>query len=150
MRKLAIALCALVVLVIVFSYNVWRATEEPVISQPTLVQIGREQLHSQLVAAEERESTIERQDWKSADKLRVLVKAHEDRIQKLTGNAQANEILAYDHASVDRLQKRIAELEAQQASQPQTPADAGAQSPGDAQPHATTPAPTQHPVAGRH
>lgn len=118
MRKVAIALGVLVVLLIVGSYNVWRATEEPVISKPTLVQLGRAQLHSQLVAAEDRESRIEKQDWNSADKLRALVKAHEDRIQKLLGNPQAAEILAYDHAAVDRLQKRITDLETQPVAQP--------------------------------
>jgi hypothetical protein len=121
MRKFAIALCVLVLLLIVGSYNVWRATEDPVISKPTLLQIGRAQLHAQLLDAEQREAQIEKQDWNSPDKLRALVKAHQDRIQKLLGNGQAAEIFAYDHAAVDRLQKRIAELEAQQAAQPPTP-----------------------------
>lgn len=140
MRKFAIALCVVVVLVILGSYNVWRATEEPVISKPTLLQIGRAQLHAQLVAAEDREEKIETQDWNSADKLRALVKAHEDRIQKLAGNGQAVEILAYDRAAIDRLQKRIAELEAQQAAQPQGPDNTQP-------PSATEP---QHPGAERH
>ena len=119
MRKVAIGLCVLVILLIVGSYNVWRATEEPVISKPTMLQVGRAQLHAQLVAAEQRESQIEKLDWNSPDKLRTLVKAHQDRIQKLLGNPQAVEILSYDHAAADRLQKRIADLETQQAAQPQ-------------------------------
>lgn len=137
MRKVAIALGVLVVLLIVGSYNVWRATEEPVISKPTLVQLGRAQLHSQLVAAEERESKIEKQDWNSPDKLRALIKAHQDRMQKLLGNPQAIEILAYDRAAVDRLQKRIADLEAQPAGQPPS---SDASQPLPAQPQSPTPA----------
>ena len=129
MSKVAIALGVLVVLLIVGSYNVWRATEEPVLSKPTLLQIGRAQLHAQLLAAEDRESRIEKQDWNTTEKLRALVKAHQDRIEKLQGNPQAAEILAYDRGSVDRLQKRIADLETQQTSQPQTPPNAQPQSP---------------------
>ena len=117
MKKFAIALVALVALVLFISYNVWRAAEEPVTTTPGPFEAGRAQLHAQLVDAEQREGAAEKQAWNSPDKLRALLKWHQDRIAKLTGNTQAGEILAYDHAAVDRIQIRIADLDAQQAAQ---------------------------------
>lgn len=124
MKKLAIVLAALAALVMFISYNVWRAAEEPVTSTPGPLEVGRAQLHAQLMDAEQREGAAEKQAWNSPDNLRALVKWHQDRIAKLTGNTQAGEILAYDRAAVDRLQKRIADLAAQQAAQAQAAAAA--------------------------
>ncbi|MFP5235225.1 MAG: hypothetical protein ACLGSD_04930 [Acidobacteriota bacterium] len=117
MKKFAFALAALIGLLVVISYNVWRAAEEPVTSTPGPVEVGRAQLHAQLVDAEQREGAAEKQAWNSPVKLQTLLKWHQDRIAKLAGNTQAGEILAYDRAAVDRLQKRIADLAAQQAAQ---------------------------------
>lgn len=122
MKKFAIVLAALVVLILVISYNVWRAAEEPVTTTPGPLEVGRAQLHAQLIDAEQHEGAAEKQAWNSPDKLRTLLKWHQDRIAKLTGNTQAGEILAYDRAAVDRLQKRLADLAAQQAAQPPAPA----------------------------
>lgn len=124
MKKLAIVLAALVALTMVISYNVWRAAEEPVTSTPGPLETGRAQLHAQLVDAEQHEGAAEKQAWNSPDRLRALIKWHQDRIAKLTGNSQAGEILAYDQAAVDRLQNRIADLAAQQAAQAQAAAAA--------------------------
>lgn len=124
MKKFAIALAALVVLVLVVSYNVWRAAEEPVTSTPGPLEQGRAHLHQQLMDAEQQEGAAEKQAWNSPAKLQTLVKWHQDRIAKLNGNPQAGEILAYDRAAVDRLQKRIADLAAQQAAQAQAAAAA--------------------------
>jgi hypothetical protein len=62
------------------------------------------------------EGAVERQAWGSAPRLQVLIKGHEQRIEKLSGNSQAGEILAYDHESIVRLQKRIADLAAEEAA----------------------------------
>jgi len=124
MKKLAFVLVALVALMMVISYNVWRAAEEPVTSTPGPLEVGRAQLHAQLVDAEQHEGAAEKQAWNSPDTLRALIKWHQDRIAKLTGNSQAAEILAYDQAAIDRLQKRIADLAAQQAAEAQAAAAA--------------------------
>lgn len=129
MKKLAIALGVLVLLAGAMGYNVWRANHEPVNSAPDPLQTGRIKLHSQLEQSKQLEAQVEKQNWNSAPQLRALVKAHEHRIEQLTGNSQANEILAYDHDSLDRLQKRITYLEEQEAEQPEEPQETPAPAP---------------------
>lgn len=116
MKKFAIALSIMALLSAVLAYNVWRASRDPVSSPPGPLEIGRQKLHAQLEESAQREAEIEKQDWNTVTLLQDLIKAHEHRIAQLTGNSQAGEILAHDHAAIERLQKRIAELQAQEAA----------------------------------
>lgn len=119
MKKIiAIALGVLAVLIGVMIYNVERAISDPVTITPGPAETGRLELHSQLNQVKQQEAQIEKQSWSSAAQLRGLVKVHEHRIDQLTGNTAASEIFAYDHESIARLKKRIAELEAQQPEAP--------------------------------
>lgn len=132
MKKIAIGLvllgALLLVLVITVSYGVWRATATPIARTPSALETGRQQLHLQLEQSRKREAEIEKQDWNSVTLLHELVSAHQERIEKLKDNKQADEILAYDRDSVTRLEKRIEELgiqqaaAAEQAAAPSTPA----------------------------
>jgi len=117
MKKFTIGIGILIVLIVFVSYNVWRANEDPVTSPPTLVDLGAQQLHNQLQQAQAREATIEQQDWDSIPLLRGLIQAHQHRIEQLSGNKQAGEILAHDKDAIARLEKRIADLTAAAAAQ---------------------------------
>jgi hypothetical protein len=116
MRIVAIAIGVLALLLAAMSYIVWRAAEEPVTGTASPVEVGRVQLHAQLEEARKTETQAEKQAWNSGSTLRALVKGHEQRIQKLAGNPQAAEILAYDRDAVTRLNQRIAALAAQEAA----------------------------------
>lgn len=118
MKKLISAVAIVILLAGFASYNVWRANQDAVIMPPSAVDVGRQQLHAQLEKAEQRESQIEKQDWDSVMLLRDLIKAHQDRIDKLADNSQAGEILTHDRESVARIQARINDLIAQQAERP--------------------------------
>ena len=115
-RIVAIAVGFLALLVAAMSYNVWRASQEPVTSTPGPLETGRMHLHAQLEDARKIESQAEKQGWDSPAALRELIKGHEQRIEKLAGNSQAAEIVAYDRESINRLEKRIGELAEQQAA----------------------------------
>jgi len=115
MKKFAIALAVVAVCAIVFMFNVLRATQQPVAAEPDPLQQGRQKLHAQLVASEQREAEIEKQDWNSITLLRDLISAHQERMGKLAGNSQAGEIVAHDRDAIARLEKRIQDL-AQQES----------------------------------
>jgi hypothetical protein len=117
MKKIAIALAALLVLVAFAGWNVWHAVYAPVTTTPSLVEQGRQQLHAQLEQAKTRESEIEQQDWGSIPLLRGLIQAHQHRIDQLNGNSQAGEILAHDRDAIARINQRITDLQAQQAQQ---------------------------------
>jgi cell division septation protein DedD len=117
MKKIAIALAALLILVAFAGWNVWHAVYAPVTTTPSLVEQGRQQLHAQLEEAKTRESEIEQQDWGSIPLLRGLIQAHQHRIDQLTGNSQAGEILAHDRDAIARINQRISDLQAQQAQQ---------------------------------
>jgi hypothetical protein len=119
MKKIAIAFAALLLLIGFASWNVWHAVYEPVTTQPSLVDLGRQQLHAQLEQSKTRESEIEQQDWASIPLLRGLIEAHQHRIGQLKDNTQAGEILAHDRDAIARLEKRIADLQIQQAAQQQ-------------------------------
>jgi len=116
MRIVAIAFGILAVLAAAMSYNIWHASKDPVIRTPGAFEAGRAQLHQQLEEAKKTEGEVEKEAWDSSPALRGLIKGHEQRIEKLTGNSEAAEILAYDQGSIERLEKRIAELAAQQAA----------------------------------
>jgi membrane protein involved in colicin uptake len=147
MKKLAIAVAALIVLIAFASWNVWHAVYEPVTSTPGLVEQGRQQLHAQLEQAKTREAEIEKQDWDTVTLLRELIQAHQHRIDQLKDNGQAGEIVAHDREAIDRLEKRIADLQAQQAALPAVQSDetAAADSPQAAASGGASVAP--HPVA---
>jgi hypothetical protein len=123
MNKFVLALAALILLIGFISWNVWHAVYEPVTTPPSLVDLGRQQLHNQLEQSKSREAEIEKQDWDSITLLRGLIDAHQHRIDQLKDNSQAGEILTHDRDAIARLQKRIADLQAQQAAQPAVPPD---------------------------
>lgn len=133
MKKVAIAFGVLVgllaVLVGIVSYGVWSAEQTPIAKTPGAVETGRTKLHAQLEEAKQREAQFEKQDWNSPTALRELIKSHQQRIDQLTGDSQAAEILAYDRDSITRLEKRINDLAEQQSAQP-----AAAPSPTQQQP----------------
>ena len=120
MKKLVLALAALLLIIGFVSWNVWHAVYEPVTSPPSPVELGRQQLHNQLEQSKAREAEIEKQDWDSITLLRGLIDAHQHRIDQLKGNSQAGEILAHDGDAIARIQKRIADLQVQQAQQAAT------------------------------
>lgn len=120
MKKLAIAFAVLAVILGIVSFNIWRAYQDPLTATPGPVELGRQQLHQQLLDSQKREAEIEQADWGSITLLQALIKSHQQRIEKLTGNSQAGEIVAHDRDSIARLEKRIADLEAQQRALPPT------------------------------
>lgn len=128
MKKLAIALAILFFAIGIWAYALLRAGQEQPAPTPGPLQAGRQKLHDQLLDSEQREADIEKQDWNSITLLRGLIDAHQRRIQKLTGNAEAGEIIAHDRDAIARLQKRIDDLAAQQSAQP-APTDAAQSSP---------------------
>lgn len=117
MKKItAIALGVFALLAFVMIYNVWHASQEPVTRTPGLLEVGRIKLHQQLEDAQKSEGEVEKRNWDSAAALRRIVAGHQQRMEELKGNTQADEILAYDRQSIERLEKRIADLAAQEAA----------------------------------
>lgn len=116
MKRIAIAVALFLVLVIAVGYNVWRANQEPVTTPPSEVEIGREKLHAQLEDSKRVEDKIEKQEWDSPPLLEQVIRAHQQRIDKLKDNSQAGEIITHDREAIDRLQKRIEELREQAAA----------------------------------
>jgi hypothetical protein len=116
MRIVAIASGILVLFAAAMTYNIWHASNDPVTSTPGPLETGRTKLHQQLEEAKKTEAQVEKEAWDSAPALRGLIKGHEQRTEKLKGNAEAAEILAYDQDSIQRLKQRIAEILAQQAA----------------------------------
>jgi hypothetical protein len=112
MKKVVVsALCLLaVVLVGIVAYNVWRGETAPVAKTPDAVEQGRANLHNQLAQVEQREAQIEKMDWDSPEKLRVLIQSHQKRIDQLNGNSAGGEIVAHDKEAIARLEKRIADV----------------------------------------
>ena len=115
-RFFAIAIAVFALLASAMIYNVWRGSQEPVTRTPGPLETGRIKLHQQLEEAQKTEAQAEKQNWDSAAVLRVLINGHQQRIDKLKGNSEASEIVAYDRAAIERLEKRIAELAAQEAA----------------------------------
>jgi len=93
-------------------YNAWRGETEPVVKTPGVVEQGRMDLHAKLLQAEQREAEIEKVYWNSPAQLQVLVKSHEQRIDQLKGNDAGAEIVTHDKDAIERLEKRIADIEA--------------------------------------
>jgi len=124
MKKLAIAGAVFIVVIIAIGFNLSRASLEPLAAAPDPLQVGREKLHGQLLQSEQREAEIEKQDWNSIALLRELISAHQTRIEKMSGNTEAGEIVAHDREAIARLEKRIQELaaaEQEKAATPPTP-----------------------------
>ncbi len=117
-KKIAIAFAVLVVLGIAIAYNVGRAGQEFITATPGALELGRQHLHTQLEQATQDEAQVEKQAWNSPAQLRVLIQAHQHRIEQLSGNSQAGEIVAYDRDAITRLEKRIAGLAALQEAGP--------------------------------
>ena|ERR1700694_3612587 len=118
MKKLAIVLGVLAVLAAAMTYNIWNASQQPVKGAPDALETGRQKLHAQLDEAKRTEAEAEKQNWNSATRLRDLIQGHQQRMEKLKGNSQAGEIVAYDRESIARLEKRIADLAAEAAAKP--------------------------------
>jgi hypothetical protein len=118
MKKLAIVIAIFIIVIVAIGFNLSRASQEPLITTPDPLQVGRGKLHAQLVQSEQREAVIEKQDWNSIPLLRELVLAHQTRIQKLAGNSEAVEIIAHDQDAIARLEKRIQELTAIESAKP--------------------------------
>ena len=125
MKKVVLsALCVLaVVLVGVVAYNVWRGETASVVKTSDAVEQGRMDLHNQLVQAEQREAGVEKMYWGSPDKLRVLIQSHQKRIDQLNGNSAGGEIVAHDRDAIARLEKRIADVEAEKEAEAKAQAE---------------------------
>jgi len=118
MKTVVMGLGALVALFVgIMAYNVWRGETTPVVKTPGIVEQGREELHAKLLAQEQREAQIEKLYWDSPEKLRLLIKSHQDRIDQLKGNDAGAEVVAHDRDAIARLEKRITDIEAEQAAQ---------------------------------
>jgi peptidoglycan hydrolase CwlO-like protein len=115
MKKLLLAAALVVVVIVAIGINLSRASQEPLVTAPDLLQAGRQKLHAQLVQSEQHEAEFEKQDWHSIPLLHDLVAAHQKRIAELSGNGEAGEIIAHDNEAIARLQKRIDELAAMEA-----------------------------------
>ena len=134
-RLVAVAVGVMALLASTMIYNVWRGSQEPVTRTPGPLETGRAQLRRQLDDAQKTEALVEKQNWDSAVALRRLIDGHQQRIDKLKGNTQAGEILAYDQAAIERLEKRIADLAAQEAARAaEAQAESQARPARDAQP----------------
>jgi len=123
-RIVAITCGTLVLLAVGMVVSIWRANQEPVTHTPGLVETGRAQLHAQLEEAKKTEAAEEKHDWDSSERLRVLVQGHEQRIEKLKDNKEATEIVAYDRDAIDRLGKRIAQVQDEEAARAQAAKEA--------------------------
>jgi hypothetical protein len=128
----AIAVGVLALLASAMIYNVWRGSQEPVTRTPGPLETGRAQLHQQLEEAQKTEALVEKQDWDSAVLLRRLINGHQQRIDKLKGNTEAEEILAHDQTAIERLEKRIADLAALEAAKAAGPQDESQPQPANA------------------
>jgi hypothetical protein len=104
-------------------YNAWRGETDPVVKPPGIVAQGRMDLHAQLVAAEQREAEIEKTYWDSPARLQVLVKSHQQRIDELKGNDAGAEIVTHDKDAIERLQKRIADIDAEREAEAKAKAE---------------------------
>jgi Trk K+ transport system NAD-binding subunit len=114
MRIAAIVLFGLAAIVGIIAWSVWRADTVAVAAPPSAVQQGQQQLHAQLQETIQHESEIEKQAWNSMDAMVKLLRWHQQRIERLTGNPQATEVVRYDRESVTRLQARINQLDEEQ------------------------------------
>jgi sRNA-binding protein len=107
----------------VMLYNTWGGARGPLVKAPGEVEQGRMDLHAKLVQAEQREGEIEKVYWNSPAQLQVLVKSHQQRIDELKGNDAGAEIVAHDKDAIERLQKRIADVEAEREAEAKAKAE---------------------------
>jgi sRNA-binding protein len=107
----------------IMAYNVWRAETTPITKTPDVVEQGRIDLHNRLAQAEQREAEIEKTYWDSPEKLRILIQSHQKRIDQLKGNIAGGEIVAHDQDAIARLEKRIADIAAQQEAEAKAKAE---------------------------
>lgn len=135
-KAAAIAFGVLVLFAAVPVFNVWRAGQEPIARAPSAVEIGRMQLHAQLEDAQKTEDQAEKPAWDSVPELRQLIKWHQQRIEKLDGNPEAGEILAYDRESIDRLETRITALGVLEAAREEAAKEAEKEAAKDAEQNA--------------
>ena len=96
------------------AWSVWRADTAPVTTPLNAQEQGATKLHQQLEETKQHEAEVEKNVWNSTDQLVKLIHWHQDRIEKLKGNSQAGEIVAYDTDSVARIQARINQLAEQE------------------------------------
>lgn len=118
MKKVVIGIGALIAFLVgIVSFNVWRAESTPVVKTPGILEQNREGLHAKLTAQAQRETQVEKLYWNSPEQLRILIKSHQQRISQLSGNSAGVEIIAHDKDAIARLEKRIGDIEADQAAQ---------------------------------
>ncbi len=115
-RIIVISIAVVALLAIAMMVSVWHASQEPVTRTPGPLDMGRAQLHDKLAEAKKTEGQAEQQAWNSPAQLRALMEGHQQRIEKLKDNKEAADIVAYDRDAVDRLEKRIAQIAAEQAA----------------------------------
>jgi septal ring factor EnvC (AmiA/AmiB activator) len=116
-RILVISIGTLVLFALAMMVSVWRESQAPLTHTPSALETGRAQLQAQLEESKKTEAAVEQQQWKSPDQLRALIEGHEQRIAKLKNNKEAAAIVAYDRDSIERLQKRIAQIAEERAAQ---------------------------------
>jgi membrane protein involved in colicin uptake len=114
MKIAALILVVLAALAGALAWTVWRADTAPVNTPPNALQSGEQQLHQQLDETRQHEAEVEKQAWNSMDQLVKLIQWHQHRIDRLTGNSQAAEVVAYDRESIARIQARINDLAAEE------------------------------------
>lgn len=126
-RIVAISIGTLLLFAVAMMISVWRESQAPVAHTPSPLEVGRAQLHAQLEEARKTEGAAEQQQWNSTGQLRALLQGHEQRIARLKDNKEAAEIVAYDRDSIDRLQKRIAQIAEQEAAKAEAAKEAAQQ-----------------------
>ena len=126
-RIVLISFGTLMLLALGMVYSVWRETQAPVTHTPGAVETGRAQLRAQLDQAKKTEGDTERQNWNSPELLKGLIEGHKQRIEKLKDNKEAAEIVAYDRDSVERLEKRIAQIAEEVAARAEAAKEAAKQ-----------------------
>ncbi len=114
MKIAALILFVFAALAGALAWTVWRADTAPVTIPPNAMQLGQQELHQQLDETRQHEADVEKQAWNSMDQLVKLIQWHQHRIDRLTGNSQAAEVVAYDRGSIARIQTRINDLAAQE------------------------------------
>jgi len=143
-RIVAISIAAVVLFAVAMLVSVWRETQAPVTHTPDALETGRAQLHTQLEDAKKSEAAAEQQHWNSPEQLRALIQGHEQRIAKLKDNQEAAEIVAYDHDSIERFQKRIAQIADEEAARAEAAQEAAKRAAQEAQQQRPT-APSPNP-----
>jgi hypothetical protein len=134
-RFFVISFAVVVVLAFAMMYTVWKASQEPVTHTPSPVETGRAQLHAQLEQAKKTEGQDEQQNWNAPGQLRALIDGHKQRIEKLKGNKEAAEIVAYDREAIERLEKRIAQIAEEEAAKAAAQKEVARQAAAEASQH---------------